>query len=67
MAEGDLKAEECCLENKQSAAASSSSVSEEEGSASVSLKSSGVSSPVATSPSHRYRKLNSLHFCVSLT
>ncbi|XP_021771166.1 transcription factor MYB3R-3-like [Chenopodium quinoa] len=53
MAEGDLKAEECCLENKQSAAASSSSVSEEEGSASVSLKSSGVSSPVATSPSHR--------------
>lgn len=52
MAEGDLKAEECCLENKQSAAASTSSVSEE-GSASVSRKSSGVSSPVTTSPSHR--------------
>lgn len=51
MAEGDLKLEECCLENKQSTAASSSSLSE--GSASASLKSSGVSSPVATSPSHR--------------
>ncbi|KAL2934316.1 Transcription factor MYB3R-3 [Bienertia sinuspersici] len=50
MAEGDL-VEECCLENKQSAAVSSSSISE--GSASISLKSSGVSSPVATSPSQR--------------
>lgn len=51
MAEGEVKAEECCLENKQSAAASSSSVSE--GSGSVSVKSSGVSSPAAASPSHR--------------
>ncbi|GAB4833798.1 Transcription factor myb3r-5 [Ancistrocladus abbreviatus] len=51
MAEGEMKAEECCLENKQSAAASSSSVSE--GSASVSFKSPGATSPATTSPTHR--------------
>ncbi|KAJ8421361.1 hypothetical protein Cgig2_033210 [Carnegiea gigantea] len=51
MAEGEVNAEKWCLENKQSAAASASSVSE--GSGSVSLKSSGVSSPTATSPLHR--------------
>lgn len=51
MAEGEVKGEGWCSENKQSAAASTSSVSE--GSGSVSLKSSGVSSPTATSPLHR--------------
>lgn len=51
MAEGEVNAEEWCSENKQSAAASTSSISE--GSGSVSLKSSGVSSPTATSPLHR--------------
>ncbi|KAL7248338.1 hypothetical protein ACSBR2_003121 [Camellia fascicularis] len=47
----EVKTEEPCLENKQSAAASSSSVSE--GSGSVTLKSPGICSPTATSPSHR--------------
>ncbi|GMH10160.1 hypothetical protein Nepgr_012001 [Nepenthes gracilis] len=51
MAEGCVKAEECCLENKQPAAASSPSLSE--GSCSVSLKSPGASSPTTTSPAHR--------------
>lgn len=59
MAEGDLKVEECCLENKQSAAASTSSLVSE-GSASVSIKSSGVSSPAATSPYQRYSMFNSI-------
>ncbi|CAL5334943.1 unnamed protein product [Camellia sinensis] len=47
----EVKIEEPCLENKQSAAASSSSVSE--GSGSVTLKSPEICSPTATSPSHR--------------
>ncbi|XP_057971422.1 transcription factor MYB3R-3 [Malania oleifera] len=47
----EVKLQECCLENKQSTAASSSSVSE--GSGSFCAKSPGVSSPAATSPSHR--------------
>lgn len=50
MAELKLE-EECCLENKQLTAASSSSLSE--GSSSAILKSPGVSSPAATSPTHR--------------
>ena len=48
----EVKTEGYCLENKQSAAASSSSVSETSGS--VTLKSPGIRSPTATSPSHRY-------------
>ncbi|XP_027072776.1 transcription factor MYB3R-5 [Coffea arabica] len=47
----EVKTEGYCLENKQSAAASSSSVSETSGS--VTLKSPGIGSPTATSPSHR--------------
>ncbi|GFY82613.1 myb domain protein 3r-5 [Actinidia rufa] len=47
----EVKREEPCLENKQSAAASSCSVSE--GSGSVTLKSPGICSPTATSPSNR--------------
>ncbi|XP_057472090.1 transcription factor MYB3R-3-like isoform X1 [Actinidia eriantha] len=47
----EVKREEPCLENKQSAAASSGSVSE--GSGSVTLKSPGICSPTATSPSNR--------------
>ncbi|KAL6987617.1 Transcription factor myb3r-5 [Sarracenia purpurea var. burkii] len=47
----DVKMEEPCLENRQSAAASSSSVSE--GSGSVTVKSPGICSPRVASPSHR--------------
>ncbi|XP_059305589.1 transcription factor MYB3R-5 [Lycium ferocissimum] len=47
----ELKVEECCTENKQSAVASSSSVSENSGS--VTLRSPAVSSPTPTSPIHR--------------
>uniref|UniRef100_A0A5B7BWS2 Uncharacterized protein n=1 Tax=Davidia involucrata TaxID=16924 RepID=A0A5B7BWS2_DAVIN len=47
----EVKIEECCLENKQSAAASSSSVSD--GSGSATYKSPGICSPTSTSPSHR--------------
>ncbi|KAH0737018.1 hypothetical protein KY290_035723 [Solanum tuberosum] len=47
----ELKVEECCTENKQSAAASSSSVSENSGS--VTLRSPAVSSPTPASPTHR--------------
>ncbi|XP_009596030.1 transcription factor MYB3R-3-like isoform X1 [Nicotiana tomentosiformis] len=47
----ELKVEDCCTENKQSAAASNSSVSEN--SASVTLRSPTVSSPTPTSPTHR--------------
>lgn len=49
---GEVKLEECCLENKQSTAASSSSVSD--GSGSAILKSPGTCSPAPTSPSNRY-------------
>ncbi|KAB1224109.1 Myb-related protein 3R-1 [Morella rubra] len=48
---GEVKLEECCLENKQSTAASSSSVSD--GSGSAILKSPGTCSPAPTSPSNR--------------
>ncbi|KAJ9180719.1 hypothetical protein P3X46_008931 [Hevea brasiliensis] len=48
---GEVKIEECCLENKQLTAASSSSISE--GSGSAILKSPGVSSPATASPTHR--------------
>ncbi|XP_059647042.1 transcription factor MYB3R-3 [Cornus florida] len=47
----EMKMEEFCLENKQSAAASNSSFSE--GSGSVTLKSPGIGSPTSMSPSHR--------------
>ncbi|KAJ8537786.1 hypothetical protein K7X08_014326 [Anisodus acutangulus] len=47
----ELKVEDCCTENKQSAVASSSSVSENSGS--VTLRSSAVSSPTPTLPTHR--------------
>ncbi|XP_010256935.1 PREDICTED: myb-related protein B [Nelumbo nucifera] len=47
----EVKHEQCCLENKQSAAASSSSVSE--GSCSIALKSPVICSPASTSPYHR--------------
>ncbi|XP_021886824.1 transcription factor MYB3R-3 isoform X2 [Carica papaya] len=47
----ELKVEECCLENKQLTTASSSSISE--GSGSAILKSPAISSPAATSPTHR--------------
>ncbi|KAL3531815.1 hypothetical protein ACH5RR_005336 [Cinchona calisaya] len=47
----EVKTEGYSIENKQSAAASSSSVSETSGS--VTLKSPGIGSPTATSPSHR--------------
>ena len=43
----ELKLEECCLENKQSAAVSSSSVSET--SESINIKSPGVCSPTPDS------------------
>ncbi|GLT79209.1 hypothetical protein SLA2020_507040 [Shorea laevis] len=49
----ESKMEECCLENKQLTAASSSSVSLSEGSGSAVVKSPAISSPVATSPTHR--------------
>ncbi|KAF2303147.1 hypothetical protein GH714_014149 [Hevea brasiliensis] len=48
---GEVKLEECCLENKQLAAASCSSISE--GSVSTILKSPGVPSPATASPIHR--------------
>lgn len=51
----ELKVEECCLENKQLTTASSSSISE--GSGSAILKSPAISSPAATSPTHRYSPL----------
>ena len=54
----EVKREEPCLENKQSAASSSCSISE--GSGSVTLKSPRICSPTATSPSHRYCSLTSL-------
>ena len=54
----EVKREEPCLENKQSAAASSCSVSE--GSGSVTLKSPGICSPTVTSPSNRYCSLTSV-------
>ncbi|XP_042512662.1 transcription factor MYB3R-3-like [Macadamia integrifolia] len=46
----ELKSEQCCLENKQSAAASSSSISD---SSYSTLKSPGNCSPDTASPSHR--------------
>lgn len=47
----EVKSDDICLDNKESAAASSSSVSEN--SSSILLKSPGISSP-STSPAHRY-------------
>ncbi|KAL0316329.1 UNVERIFIED_CONTAM: Transcription factor R-3 [Sesamum radiatum] len=47
----EVKSDEFCLENKESAAASSSSVSEN--SSSIVLKSPGISSPTSTSSAHR--------------
>ncbi|KAA8518904.1 hypothetical protein F0562_016322 [Nyssa sinensis] len=47
----EIKMEECCLENKQSAATSSSSVSE--GSGRVTYKSAGICSPTSASVLHR--------------
>lgn len=48
----EVKLDDCCLENKESAVASSSSVSEN--SSSTVLKSPGVTSPRSVSPANRY-------------